>query len=104
MVKDVGPYLCEWIEFQRLMGADQVYVYDNGSTDGSAEVIAAFVAEGFVTVIPWITFDDEVSPQRQAYAHALCNFGPGYFRWMAFIDLDEFLFPVTARDLVAALS
>src|SRR5262249_17425748 len=37
-----------------------------------------------------------------AYAHALWNFGQR-FRWMAFIDLDEFLFPVTAPDLVKVL-
>jgi Glycosyltransferase family 92 len=103
MVKNEGRYLCEWIEFQRLMGVEHIYLYDNGSTDCTVEVLRPFAAEGFVTVIPWITFDDEVSPQRQAYAHALCNFGPQY-RWMAFVDLDEFLFPVTAPDLAAVLS
>jgi Glycosyltransferase family 92 len=109
IVKNEGRYLREWIEFQRLMGVEQVYFYDNGSTDDSVQVLAPFVAEGFVTVIPWVTFDAEASqreayaPQRQAYAHAICNFGP-QFRWMAFIDLDEFLFPVTAPNLVEVLS
>jgi Glycosyltransferase family 92 len=50
-----------------------------------------------------VAFDKIVSPQRQAYAHALCNFGPN-FRWMAFIDLDEFLFPVVQPNLVETLS
>jgi hypothetical protein len=102
IIKNEGPYLQEWIAFQRLMGAEQVYLYDHGSTDDSAEIVAPFVREGFVTLIPWASFDDEVNPQRQAYAHALCNFGPE-FRWMAFIDLDEFLFPVKAPDLVSVL-
>jgi hypothetical protein len=102
-MKNEGRYLHEWIEFQRLMDAEQIYLYDNGSTDDSIKVVAPFVAEGFVTLTPWVTFDDEVVAQRQAYAHALCNFGPS-FRWMAFIDLDEFLFPVTAPTLVEALS
>lgn len=102
ITKNEGPYLQEWIEFQRLMGAEQVYLYDHGSTDDSAEVLAPFVKEGFVTSIPWQSFDDDVNPQRQAYAHALCNFGPE-FRWMAFIDLDEFLFPVEAPNLISAL-
>jgi hypothetical protein len=102
VAKNEGRYLREWLEFQRLMGAEQVYLYDNGSTDNSAEIVAPFIREGFVTLIPWATFDDEVSPQRQGYAHALCNFGPD-FRWMAFIDLDEFLFPVEAPDLVSVL-
>ena len=102
VAKNGGRYLREWLEFQRLMGAEQVYLYDNGSTDDSAEIVAPFVREGFVTLIPWATFDDEVSPQRHAYAHALCNFGPD-FCWMAFIDLDEFVFPVEAPDLISVL-
>jgi hypothetical protein len=103
IMKNEGRYLREWIEFQRLMGVYRVYLYDNGSTDDSDEVIAPYVAEGFVTVIPWTTFDAEGSAQLYAYAHALCNFGP-QFRWMAFIDLDEFLFPVSATNLADVLS
>jgi len=103
IVKNEGRYLHEWIEFHRLVGVEQIYLYDNGSDDSSAEVLAPFIAEGFVTLIPWVTFDEQISPQRQAYAHALCNFGPK-FRWMAFIDLDEFLFPVSAPDLPSVLS
>jgi hypothetical protein len=103
IMKNEGRYLREWIEFQRLMGVEQVYLYDNGSTDDSSEVVAPYVAEGFVTVIPWVRFDATKKIQSQAYAHALCNFGR-QFRWMAFIDLDEFLFPVTATNLVEVLS
>jgi hypothetical protein len=102
-IKNEGRYLREWIEFQRLMGVEQVYLYDNGSTDNTHEVIATYVAEGFVITIPWMTFDVKAHAQLQSYAHALCNFGP-QFQWMAFIDLDEFLFPVTARNLVEVLS
>jgi len=102
-IKNEGRYLREWIEFQRLVGVEQVYLYDNGSTDNTNEVVAAYVAEGFVITIPWRTFDVKAHAQLQSYAHALCNFGP-QFRWMAFIDLDEFVFPVTARNLVDVLS
>src|SRR5262245_38521148 len=56
-MKNEGCYLREWIEFQRLMGVDQIYLYDNGSTDDSAEVVAPYVAEGTVHVFPWATFD-----------------------------------------------
>ncbi len=103
IIKNEGRHLREWVEFQRLMGAEHIYLYDNGSTDDSLDVVTPFVGEGFVTLLPWATFDDAVSPQRQAYAHALCNFGHD-FRWMAFIDLDEFLFPVTAPTLIEVLS
>lgn len=103
IVKNEGHYLREWLEFQRLMGTDHVHLYDNGSTDNTDEVLVPFVAERFVTVIPWASFDAVGNPQRQAYAHALSNFGP-HFRWMAFIDIDEFLFPVAASNLVEVLA
>src|SRR5262249_51885349 len=84
IAKNEGCYLREWIEFQRLMGVEQVYLYDNGSTDDSAQIIKPYLDDKFLTLIPWATFDSDVNPQRQAYAHALCNFGL-HFRWMAFI-------------------
>jgi hypothetical protein len=102
-IKNEGRYLHEWIEFQRLMGVEQVYLYDNGSTDNTSKVVATYAAEGFVSLIPWMNFDVDANVQFQCYAHALCNFGP-LFRWMALIDLDEFLFPITARNLVEVLS
>ena len=103
IAKNEGRYLQEWIEFQRLMGVEHIFLYDNGSSDNSADVVARFVAEDFVTLIPWVAFDGVVSPQRYAYAHALCNFGP-QFRWMALIDIDEFLFPVLDANLIDVLS
>ena len=48
IVKNEGRYLREWLEFQRLMGAEHVYLYDNGSTDSTDEVLAPFVAEGLL--------------------------------------------------------
>ena len=41
--------------------------------------------------------------QRLAYAHAILNFGV-HWRWMAFIDIDEFLFPVDGDSLSATLA
>jgi hypothetical protein len=85
------------------VGAEHIFIYDNGSTDDSSRIIAPFLSDRRATLVPWATFDAGASPQRQAYAHAICNFGR-QFRWMAFIDLDEFLFPVNAPDLRAALA
>ena len=91
IVKDEASYLAEWIEFHQLVGVQHVYLYDNGSTDDTHAVLAPYSRSGFVTYVPWACFDANVAPQRHAYAHALCNFGP-MWRWMAFIDVDEFIF------------
>jgi len=95
IVKDEGPYLQEWLEFHRLVGVQHVYLYDNGSSDGTEQVLLDFTRCGYVTRIPWSSFVHDGSPQKLAYAHALSNFGPAW-RWMAPIDADEFLFPTEA--------
>ena len=51
--------------------------------------------------MPWASFSPNM--QRLAYAHALCSFGPDW-RWMTFLDLDEFLFPVKDESLCSTLS
>jgi hypothetical protein len=103
LAKDEGPYLEEWLEFHRLVGVEHVYIYDNGSSDNSKEVLRPFLQTGYVTRIPWTSFVRDGSPQRLAYAHALSNFGPAW-RWMAFIDADEFLFPTEAHALPSVLN
>ncbi|MGE3518432.1 MAG: glycosyltransferase family 92 protein, partial [Vicinamibacterales bacterium] len=103
IARNEGRYLPEWIEFHRLVGVAHVYLYDNGSDDDTIDVLAPYVASGFVTTIPWASFDAAAHAQRQAYAHAICNFG-GRSRWMAFIDVDEFLFPVEGDSVALTLA
>lgn len=103
IVKDEAEDLEEWVRFHLMMGVRAVFIYDNGSTDGTRELAAGLGRELPVTVIPWVGFLDEPNPQMLAYAHALMNFG-GDFRWMTFIDIDEFVFPVTADTLTEALA
>jgi hypothetical protein len=103
IAKDEASYLVEWLEFHRLVGFEHVYLYDNGSTDGTPQVLRPYLQSGYVTFIPWASYDLDGRIQYQAYAHALCNFGPSW-RWMAFIDVDEFLFPLESRSLRTVLS
>jgi hypothetical protein len=102
-VQNEGLYLREWLEFHRLAGIEHVFIYDDGSSDNSAEILRRYISSGFVTRVPWASFHSGCSKQELAYAHALCTFGPGW-RWMAFIDVDEFLFPARPESLAAALS
>jgi hypothetical protein len=102
IAKNEASYLIEWLEFHQLAGFEHVYVYDNGSVDSTAVILGPYIRSGFVSYLPWANFDQNAIPQRQAYAHAICNFGPRW-RWMAFIDVDEFLFPLRDDCLRAAL-
>ncbi len=98
--KDEAQHLAEWLVFHRLAGVEHVFLYDNGSTDGSAEVLRPFVASGFVTVhdwpLPW-RIAGNLDAQLLAYAHAVHQYGT-LWRWMTFIDIDEFLFTPPLPD------
>eukprot|EP00741_Cyanophora_paradoxa_P000506 tig00000405_g493.t1 len=54
LVKDEERYLREWVLFHRLVGVTRFDVYDDGSTDGTAELLRRLGAgDGDVHRIPW---------------------------------------------------
>ena len=85
--KNEARYLAEWIEFHLLAGVEHFFLYDNDSTDDHRDVLAPYERAGVVTVTDWPRFP----PQVPAYDHCLATHRHDW-RWMAFIDLDEFLF------------
>lgn len=97
IAKNEGPYLLEWIAWHRLMGIDRIIMYDNGSTDGSTELLAALDRAGVVTHVP---FPDPKRrrPQCPAYED-LFRRVRGQVDWLAVFDLDEFLMPTGDLNL-----
>ena len=87
IVKNEELYIREWIEYHRLAGISHIYLYDNGSTDKTAEYVRPYADEGFVTM----TYFPGRGMQTAAYNDALKKYGKDC-RYMAFIDADEFLF------------
>ena len=104
IVRNEARHIAEWARFHVLAGVRHFVVYDNGCTDGTVEALA-FLGDA-LTVIPWDQkFRDggrELHNQVLAYAHATRNFG-GRYRWMSYLDADEFLVPKGA-DLNEALA
>lgn len=98
--KNEGPYLLEWIAHHARLGFAEIVVYDNGSTDGSRDLLAGLAAAGR------ITFRNQpdrphYGPQPYAYRDAI---GLARTRWIGFLDLDELLAldpGLTVPDLVA---
>jgi hypothetical protein len=92
--RNEARYLREWIAFHRLVGVDRFFLYDNTSTDADREALAPFVESGVAVVHDW-----PHSPgQLVAYEHCLRNYR-SESRWIAFIDVDEFLFSPTYREV-----
>lgn len=100
-----APYLKEWVEFHKMLGVEHFYLYDNDSTDNPLEVLQPYIAEGLVDYIPWPTperFDDLGKwnlLQTMAYNQLIAQTS-GVSHWVAFLDTDEFLFPVEHNNLV----
>jgi Glycosyltransferase family 92 len=97
--RDEAPYLREWIEFHRLVGVERFFLYDNLSEDDHLEVLAPYMEDGTVTVQRWPVFD----PQVPAYNDCL-RWHRYDSRWIAFIDVDEFLFSPTGQPLPELLA
>lgn len=96
-----APYLKEWIEFHRLMGVQHFYLYNHLSTDHYKKVLKPYIDSGLVDLykLPKKTrnvFFNTV--QCSVYTEIVRN-NKGISKWIAFLDIDEFLFPVTAGNL-----
>lgn len=98
IVRDEAPFLREWVDFHLLAGVERFVLYDNGSAEPAARTLAPYVEAGLVRVLDW------PGPHRQmeAYRHCLAEYG-AEFRWLAFLDADEFLFS-TEGDLRVLLT
>jgi hypothetical protein len=98
--RDQAPLLREWIEFHRLVGVERFFLYNNSSQDEHREVLAPYVREGLVVIHDWPV---EFPPALvTAFNHCLAEHGDES-RWIAFLDLDEYLFSPTLEPLPAVL-
>jgi hypothetical protein len=104
---DEAAYLPQYVEFHLLVGAERVYLYDNGSSDDYREVLAPYVERGDVVLydwpVPYIGVGGRPSGTIQAFEHCLREHGHES-RWIAFMDADEFLFSPTGRMLPDVLA
>ncbi len=89
IAKNEGPYFQEWIEWHRKQGVEKFYIYDNESTDCTKEVLKPYVESGLVEY----NYFPGYRMQLAAYDDCLKNYRFDA-RWIAFIDLDEFIVPI----------
>ena len=89
IAKDEGPYFQEWIEWHLSQGVERFYIYDNESSDGTREILEPYIQKGIVVYKYWPGYRRQLA----AYDDCLENYRFDS-RWIAFIDLDEFIVPV----------
>ncbi len=110
MFHNEGDYLKEWIEYHRMIGVDHFWMYNDRSSDQWEEVLGPYIKEGLVEVFDWPIPNVEnvflnegyVLTQCLAFKDALKR-GVGVAKWVAFIDLDEFILPVKGSSLPECL-
>ena len=94
IAKNEGPYFKEWIEWHRSQGVEKFYIYNNESTDCTKEALAPYIESGLVEYCYWpgqkqqlATYDDCFEKHRLEA------------RWIAVIDLDEYIVPIKDRNI-----
>ena len=93
--KDEARYLREWLDYHLLAGVEHFYLYNNDSSDDYKKILAPYVEENLVT----LTECPGKLMQYPAYNDALEKFR-FECRYMAFIDIDEFILPKSNRSIV----
>jgi hypothetical protein len=99
ILKNEADYIEEWLAFHILQGVSRVVLYDNNSSDDTCRRARAFAARGGVQIVPWPDSGDGFDlTQRLAYFDGARRLS-GAADYVAFIDIDEFVFGSDYRPL-----
>ena len=98
IAKDEGPYFKEWIEWHLSVGVEKFYIYDNESTDETRKVLQPYVDAGIVEYNYFPGYRMQLAAYDDCFErHRLDT------RWIALIDLDEFIVPVKDKSITEFL-
>ena len=104
LFRNEGAYLKEWIEYHKMVGVEHFWLYNNASTDDWEEILQPYIAEGTVEVTHW---EIPISTEREKYQERayidVLNKAKGVTKWLALIDLDEYLLPMKEATLTECL-
>ena len=95
--RNEGPHILEWIAYHRVIGVTHFFVYDHGSHDETASVLAPLVQSGTV-----ILHDVKHMNVRQVQGFIINDCLSKYkasVEWIAHFDVDEFLVPGPGHTL-----
>lgn len=99
IVKDETPFLKEWVAYHTLLGVEHFIIYDNMSVPSVSEVLGDYAGPELLT----IRRVQGTGMQMPSYQNCLDEFG-SKFKWIGFLDMDEFVCPMRDTDLRVLLS
>lgn len=94
IAKNEGPYFKEWIEWYLKQGVEKFYIYDNESTDCTKEVLAPYIESGVVDYTFFPGQKQQLAAYDDCFEHHRLE-----TRWLAVIDLDEFIVPMKDKTI-----
>ena len=89
IARNEHPYIREWVDYHLLIGVESFLVYDDGAPGEAPlrDTLRDHVERGTVSVVKSI---EGARRQMACYDDCLARFG-AESRWIAFLDVDEFL-------------
>ncbi len=106
MFRNEAPYLKEWVEYHLLAGVDHFWMYNNHSDDDWKEVLEPYISQGIIEVITWPQGENAGSfiiKQLSAFSDGIKR-AQGVAKWVALIDIDEFIVPMAEKDIPTCLN
>lgn len=94
IAKNEGPYFKEWIDWHQKQGVEKFYIYDNESTDCTKEVLAPYIDSGLVEYNYWPGKKQQLATYDDCFERHRLD-----ARWIAVIDLDEFIVPIKDKSI-----
>jgi hypothetical protein len=99
-------FLSEWIAYHELIGVEHFYLFNHLSTDAYQVVLQPYIDRGLVDLYEWPYPVENQKEWNQvqcaAYNQVLKQQGKETF-WLAVIDTDEFILPLTKPNLPSFL-
>ncbi len=103
--QDEARFMKEWLDFHLSVGVEHFYLYNNNSTDDYMHVLKPYIKSGLVELIQWpgtknrgrwthFTYHVQVNAYEDAIER--CE---NVTKWLALIDLDEFIVPVCGLSI-----
>jgi hypothetical protein len=92
IVKNEALYIAEWLEYHLIVGVEHFFLNDHNSTDTTTAVLETYVRDGLV----------DIFNNSEFQCHALSLLIPvvrDRTCWLAHIDCDEFLLPLTVSSV-----
>jgi hypothetical protein len=100
VVKNEGAYLEEWINFHLKQGVQYIYIFNHNSSDNTSKILLPYIKN---LQVQEINIDMTTSFVQELVLKHFLAMRPA-FRWIMFIDVDEFVYHKSGENLVQFLN